>query len=625
MATQELHRGLKQRHLTMIAIGGVIGAGLFVGSGVVINGTGPGAFITYSLAGVLIVLVMQMLGEMAVAKPSTASFAEYARDALGPWAGFSVAWLYWYFWVIVVGFEAVAGAKILQFWVDLPLWVMSLVLMLLMTATNLYSVRSFGEFEYWFAGVKVATILVFLTAGTLFVLGLWPGASLDFSNLTDHGGFFPKGQAVLLSGIVTVIFSMVGAEIATIAGAESDDPARAVTKATRSVVWRISLFFIGSVFLIAVMVPWNGTEVGQSPYVAAFNRLGVPHAGDIMNAVVLTSVLSCLNSGLYTASRMLFVLAGRREAPPAVLRVNARGVPVWAILMSTVVGFLCVLAAYISPSGVFAFLLNSSGAVILFVYILIAASQLVLRRQRDATGTAIAFRMWLFPWLTILSIVAMVAILISMAVREDLRSQITLGLASWAFLLVVFRVIKGYREKVVEEAVTPDPVPARRVLVLANDDLDADSLLGELRAIGAAHSLECLVVVPKNPVDAGTATFSASPGSLKRDTIAVSMQRLEGMLRILRQAGIPTSSMLGDVSPFRALEEGVDRFSPDSVLIVRNPDEEYMLVPDTLVARARRELSVPVFEIRGDPSPPPSAGASDAEARSGEQPHSLAP
>src|SRR5215207_3275901 len=198
----ELHKGLKQRHLTMIAIGGVIGAGLFVGSGAVINEVGPAAFLTYAVTGVLIVMVMRMLGEMAAANPSTGSFADYARKALGGWAGFSVGWLYWYFWVIVVGFEAVAGAGILQRWLpDVPLWILSLVLMLLMTATNLFSVTSYGEFEYWFAGVKVATIVAFIGLGAFFVLGLWPERDLDFSNLTEHGGFFPNGVGALFSGI----------------------------------------------------------------------------------------------------------------------------------------------------------------------------------------------------------------------------------------------------------------------------------------------------------------------------------------------------------------------------------------------------------------------------------------
>src|ERR1700712_4144328 len=219
----ELKKGLKQRHLTMIAMGGVIGAGLFVGSGVVFTETGPGAFLTYALCGVIVIRVMRMLGEMATANPSTGSFADYARRALGGWAGFSVCWLYWYFWVIVVGFEAVAGAKILTYWIDAPLWLLSLILMVLMTATNLFSVSSFGEFEFWFAGIKVAAIIVFIGIGSLYVLGIWPDKSMDFSNLTSNGGFFPNGIGAGFTSIVVVIFSMVGAEIATIAAAESKD------------------------------------------------------------------------------------------------------------------------------------------------------------------------------------------------------------------------------------------------------------------------------------------------------------------------------------------------------------------------------------------------------------------
>src|SRR6187200_2306430 len=220
----QLQKGLKQRHLTMIAIGGVIGAGLFVGSGVVMNETGPAAFLSYLITGILIILIMRMLGEMATANPSTGSFADYSRRALGGWAGFSVGWLYWYFWVIVVGFEATAGAKIITFWFDAPLWMLSLGLMVLMTATNLVSVRSYGEFEYWFAGIKVFAIMAFLVLGALFVLGLWPDQSLDFSNLTDEGGFLPNGVGAIFSSIVVVVFSMVGAEIATVAAAESHDP-----------------------------------------------------------------------------------------------------------------------------------------------------------------------------------------------------------------------------------------------------------------------------------------------------------------------------------------------------------------------------------------------------------------
>src|SRR3954451_3935013 len=209
----------------------------------------------------------------------------------------------------------------------MPLWLLSLVLMILMTATNLFSVKSFGEFEFWFAGIKVGAIVLFLVVGAAFAFGLWPGKSMDFSNLVSNGGFFPHGVGAIFSAIVVVIFSMVGAEIATIAAAESEDPERAIARATNSVISRIALFYVGSMFLLVLIVPWNSNEAGSSPYVSAFRAMGIPAADHIMNAVVLTAVLSCLNSGLYTASRMLFVLAARRDAPLQLLRVNSRGVP----------------------------------------------------------------------------------------------------------------------------------------------------------------------------------------------------------------------------------------------------------------------------------------------------------
>src|SRR5690349_25122855 len=235
-----LKKGLNDRQLRMIAIGGVIGAGLFVGSGVVIKSTGPASFIAYALCGFLVIMVMRMLAEMAVANPSTGSFADYARASLGGWAGFSVGWLYWYFWVIIVGFEAIAGAKIIQYWLpDAPLWLVSLILLSAMTATNLFSVSSFGEFEFWFAGIKVAAIVAFLAVGLAYVFGLWPGKSMDFSNLYAHDRFLPFGLLGITAAIVTVIFSMTGAEVATIAAAESEDPEKAVAKAANSVIMRI--------------------------------------------------------------------------------------------------------------------------------------------------------------------------------------------------------------------------------------------------------------------------------------------------------------------------------------------------------------------------------------------------
>lgn len=443
--TPELRQGLSQRQLSMIALGGVIGAGLFVGSGVVIKDTGPAAFLTYAICGLLIILVMRMLGEMAAANPSTGSFADYAAKALGGWAGFSVGWLYWYFWVIVVGFEAVAGGKVLNYWFPAPLWLMSLCLMVLMTATNLFSVSSFGEFEFWFAGIKVATIMIFLIVGTVYVLGIVPGQHGGFSNLSAHGGFFPKGVGAVFTAIVVVIFSMVGAEVVTVAAAESRDPQLAVQRATRSVVARIAIFFVGSVFLLVVILPWNSVELGASPYVAAFKQMGLAGADQVMNAVVLTAVLSCLNSGLYTSSRMLFVLAARQEAPTQLVRLSRRGVPYVAILFSSTVGFLCVLMAWLSPHTVFLFLLNSSGAIILFVYWLIALSQIVLRRRTPAGQLRV--KMWFFPVLSILTLTGITAVLVQMAFDRSARSQLWLSLLSWAVVIVLYFAGRALRRR----------------------------------------------------------------------------------------------------------------------------------------------------------------------------------
>jgi GABA permease len=593
----QLQKGLKQRHLTMIAIGGVIGAGLFVGSGVVISQAGPAAFLSYLITGVLIVLVMRMLGEMATANPSTGSFADYARLALGGWAGFSVAWLYWYFWVIVVGFEAVAGAKILTFWVDAPLWLLSLVLMTLMTATNLISVGSYGEFEYWFAGIKVFAIMAFLVLGTLFVIGLWPNQHFDVSNMTSHGGFLPHGVGAIFSSIVVVVFSMVGAEIATVAAAESHDPEKAIAKATQSVIFRVATFFVGSMILLVCIVPWNDSELGASPYVAAFKEMGIPYADHIMNAVVLTAVLSCLNSGLYTASRMLFVLAARREAPMRLITVNSRGVPVWAILSSTVVGFLSVIAAYVSPDTVFLLLLNSSGAVILFVYLLIAASQFVLRRRTPNADLKV--KMWFFPVLTIIAAAGIVEVLVQMAFTKESRSQLLLSLLSWAVVLVLYFVTRWRGGSVSPEELVargPAQVPAQRIVVLANQTMGESELHDSLEGIEGSDSAEYFVVVPTNPVDTGQADREGA-AFVWQATVEAARQRLDETLEVLRSRGLTVDGELGDYRPLVALDKAMQDFRPDHVVIATQPEERSTWLRHGVVADAREKYDVSVQHV----------------------------
>ncbi|WP_158892313.1 amino acid permease [Amycolatopsis anabasis] len=447
-SVEGLRPTLRQRHVRMIALGGIIGASLFIGSGAVIHTVGPAAVLSYALGGLLVVLVMRMLGELAVASPSLGSFMEYAREALGGWAGFTIGWLYWYFWVGVIAFEAVAGAEILVRWIPVvPQWVFSLGLMLLLTLTNLVSARSFGETEFWLASIKVATIVIFLAVGVLFVLGLWPGASFSAGNL-GRDGFFANGGFSVIHGVVIVIFSYFGTEIVTIAAAESSEPEKAVAKATATTVWRVIVFYVGSVALLVMITPWRDVPTETSPFAAAFGKFGIPAAETIVSAVVLTAALSVLNSGLYTASRMLFALRRHGWAPRWVAHTSRRGVPWQAILLSTVVGYVAVVMSYVSPDTIFYFIINSAGAVALFVYAIIAGSQLRMRgRLEREAPERLKLRMWGYPWLSWLTLIATLVVVVSMAFVAEARSQLLLSVLSLVVFLGIYLVLRAKRAR----------------------------------------------------------------------------------------------------------------------------------------------------------------------------------
>jgi GABA permease len=381
-----LARELSQRQLSMIAIGGVIGAGLFVASGQVIHAGGPAVVLSYALTGVLIMLVMRMLGEMATANPRTGSFSTYAEQSIGRWAGFSVGWLYWWFWVVTIGAEATAGAAIVHRWIPAvpqSLWV--LALMIALTVTNLFSVRSYGEFEFWFSAIKVAAT-------------------------------------------------------------ETADPVNAVRKAVRTVVWRVSVFYIGSIAVVVALLPYDDASVSKSPFVAVLDRIGLPGAGAALDVIVLTAVLSCLNSGLYTASRMAFSLSERGQAPAAWHRLSGNGVPRVAVISSTIVGFLTVILNYFLPEQVFSFMVNTSGAIAVFVWLAIAFAQ--LRGRRTAPPERLVLRMWGYPYLTWVAIVGMVALLVGMLFDESGRPQL-LASAALAAVVIVVGVVRQRRSVLV--------------------------------------------------------------------------------------------------------------------------------------------------------------------------------
>ncbi|MEV7613580.1 amino acid permease [Streptomyces sp. NPDC089799] len=421
-----LSGGLKQRHLSMIALGGVIGAGLFVGSGAGIAAAGPSIVLAYAASGLLVMFVMRMLGEMSAANPASGSFSVHAERAIGPWAGFTAGWMFWTLLVVGVAIEAIGAAAILTGWFPgTPSWMWVLVFMAVFCGTNLAAVSNFGEFEFWFAALKIAAIGAFLVLGTLAVLGLLPGTdSPGTANLLHDGGFLPNGIEGLLVGLLASVVAYGGLETVTIAAAESDDPVRGVARAVRTTMWRIGIIYVGSMLVVVTLIPWHSEGAGKAPYAAALDHLGIPGAGQIMNAAILVALLSAMNANIYGSSRMAYSLVRRGQGPKALGRVSG-GVPRRAVLASSGFGFVCVLLSYRYPTTLFAWLLNMVGGVILVVWGFIAVSQFVLRRrtEREAPGKLVV-RMWGFPYLTWVALAGVLGVLVLMAWDSGTRVQV---------------------------------------------------------------------------------------------------------------------------------------------------------------------------------------------------------
>ncbi len=428
--------GLRQRHLTMLAMGGVIGSGLFVGSSAGIKLAGPGIVLSFVLAGTLAMLVMRMMAEMAAAIPTSGSFSVHAERAFGPWAGFTIGWLYWATLVVVLAVESTAAAIIVNGWLpDIPRWVLVFAFMAVFTAVNLAAVSRFGEFEFWFALLKVAAIVLFLALGVLAFFGVLPGTHfVGAANLVGNGGFLPNGWQGVVSGLLAVVFTFGGLEVVTIAAAESDDPAYAVGKAVRAAVVRISVFYIGSMLVIVTLLPWASVHIGQSPFASVLAHIGIPAAGQIMNVIVLLALLSALNTNMYGAARMVYSLAQRGQAPRALTTVSRNGVPYLAVAASVVFGFVAVVLNVFWPDTIFQFMLDAVGSVLLLVWIIVACAQLRVRRELERTAPdSLTVRMWGFPYLTWAALVAMVAIMLLMIADPDARGQ----LASSGIVVVV--------------------------------------------------------------------------------------------------------------------------------------------------------------------------------------------
>jgi AAT family amino acid transporter len=436
---RQLVRGLSHRQIQLIAIGGAIGVGLFLGAGKAIRDAGPAVLLCYAGAGAVVFLMLRALGEMAVERPISGSFARYAGSEVGRWASFATGWTYWLMWTTTVMAEITAVGIYVQFWLPgVPQWLPALASVVTLLGANLISVRAFGEAEFWFALIKVVAILAFIASG-LAIVAFGVG-SLDqalVSNLWSHGGFFPKGLGGMLTALQLVTYAYLGIEMIGVTAGEARDPERELPTAINRSIWRISLFYVGAIAVIMMLIPWNQVSLETSPFVVAWESIGIGAAAGILNGVVLTSALSSCNSGIFASARMLHSLAANGEAPRPLESLNRRRVPDRALLICGGALAIGVLINFLAPGKAFVYITSVATVAILWVWAMIAVAHLRRRARLRREGASLGhFPMPGSPWTNylVLAYIGLVAVLL--AITPDPRVAIVAG-AIWAALLAV--------------------------------------------------------------------------------------------------------------------------------------------------------------------------------------------
>ena len=415
-----LARGLKTRHLTMMGLGSAIGAGLFLGTGVGIAAAGPAVLLAYIVAGFITVCFMQMLAEMVAARPSSGTFSIYAEQAFGRWAGFAIGWLYWFMMIMIMAVEITGASAIVAHWFGISPWIPALAAIAVFTVINFAAVKNFGEFEFWFALIKVLVIVAFLAIGAALWLGLLPsGGFVGLTNVSEVG-FMPNGWAGVATALLAVAFAFGGIELVTVAAAESENPEAGVHSAIRSIIWRISVFYIGSVLLIILLLPFDqiggADSAAESPFTAVLEMANIPGAVGIMEAVIVVALLSACNTQIYGSSRFLQNLAVRGDAPTAFAQTDNRGVPVRAVVVSVFFGFVAVALQYWNPPGLLAFLLNAVGGCLIVLWIAVALSFVRLHPKLVENGEITDVRMWapnVLPWIMIALTAGVILLMLS--------------------------------------------------------------------------------------------------------------------------------------------------------------------------------------------------------------------
>lgn len=454
--SQQYQRKMTSRHLFMLSLGGVIGTGLFLSSGYTINQAGPAGTILAYLVGALIVyLVMLCLGELSVAMPVTGAFHTYATKYIGPGTGYTVAWLYWLTWTVALGSEFTAAGLLMQRWFpDTSVWMWSGVFALLIFLLNAFTVKFFAESEFWFSSIKVIAIILFILLGGAAMFGLIPlkgsEAAPFFSNFTGESGLFPNGFLPILMTMIAVNFAFSGTELIGIAAGESVNPDETIPRAIRTTVLRLVLFFVGTIIVLAGLIPVEEAGVIKSPFVVVFDRIGIPYAADFMNFVILTAILSAANSGLYASSRMLWSLSEERTLPKKLARLTSKGIPLNALILSMVGGILSLLSSVIAPETVYLVLVSISGLAVVVVWMGIAASQFMFRKRFLQDGGQLhdlAFRTPLYPVVPIAAFFLCLASVIGIAFDPNQRIALICGIPFIILCYAAYYVTAFIRKK----------------------------------------------------------------------------------------------------------------------------------------------------------------------------------
>ncbi|WP_288747842.1 amino acid permease [uncultured Corynebacterium sp.] len=444
---------LKSRHLTMMGLGSAVGAGLFLGVGLGIQISGTSVLISYVVAGVLIALIMWMLGEIAAARPSLGSFSTYAGQAFGHWARFTMGWIYWFMLIMVMGAEITGAAAIIGSWFDIAPWIPALIAVAFFAVVNFAAVRGFGEFEFWFAIIKVAVIIAFLVIGILMALGVLPGMDLSRAGTNFTDNFLPNGMPGFAAGLLAVAFAFGGIELVTIAAAESEDPARNVATAVRAIIVRIMIFYIGSIVVITMALPFSQIQdadaAADSPFTLVLEAAKIPFAAGFMEAIIALALLSAFNAQIYATSRLVFDMAKDHCAPKFFLKTNHSGSPINAVILSMIFAFASVGLQFWNPPGLLAFLFNAVGGCLLVVWAFIVASFLKLHPQLKENGELTDIRVPGYPWLPWATAAALAALTIFMLFDPSARNQVIAVIILFAALVALsFVVPAGKREQV---------------------------------------------------------------------------------------------------------------------------------------------------------------------------------